>query len=208
MIYSWGAVVDDGGTDLTDVLIASFDKWLAAYDRYCPFTKWGQREYHIEAIRLRRQLGSAETALHDRSFLEALYRTLSAWGIGSRASRLRPLKTFIEALQARADTIQELDGLAIDQPDLDVRAVGEKLARLIDTLDIVDNKARVVPGSKALHPILPELVVPMDRAYTQAFFGWPTPRFQYASTECFTEAFRRFAHIGVVVRPNQYVKGG
>lgn len=196
----------DRGTDFTDVLIANFDKWLDAYDRHYPFTKRGQREHHIRAIQLRRNLGSAKAALDDPAFLEALQDTLHAWGIGSRASRLR--HQFVEELHAKADAIQELDGLAIDQPDLDVQAVGAKVARLIQTLNIVDNNARVVPCSKALHHLLPDLVVPIDRAYTQSFFGWPTPRFQYASIECFAEAFQGFAQIGAAVQPDQYVKGG
>jgi hypothetical protein len=31
-----------------------------------------------------------------------------------------------------------------------------------------------VPGTKALHHLLPDLVPPMDRAWTGAFFHWST----------------------------------
>jgi hypothetical protein len=46
----------------------------------------------------------------------------------------------------------------------------EELWQLIDNLGIVENEAKLVSGSKALHHLLPDLVVPMDRAYTQKFF--------------------------------------
>jgi hypothetical protein len=194
--------------DLGDVLVADFEKWLDAFNAHCPFKKHGQLEYHVETIRLRRSLGSAKAALEDVAFLQSLHRTLQAWGIGARASRLRPLGQFIASLQAKAQAIDELDKLTIDQPRLAETDAAGKLASLIETLDIVDNDARVVAGTKALHHILPELVVPIDRAYTQPFFGWSPTRFQYASLRCFVEAFERFAKIAEVTKPNRYVKTG
>ena len=114
--------------DSAAVLIGGFKTFLDAYDRDCPFTRHGQLEYHAETIRHRRRLGSAKAALHDDAFQRLLYRTLQAWGIGSRASTLRPFPDFAAALQAKAEGIEELDGLAIDQPTLDVGLVGGKLA--------------------------------------------------------------------------------
>jgi len=159
--------------DSVAILIASFKAFLDAYDRDCPFTKYGQLEYHVETIGLRRSLGSAKAALNDEMFQRSLYRTLQAWGIGSRASILRQFSDFVAALQAKAEAIEEVDGLTIDQPTLDVGLVGTKLARLTQSLDIVGNKARIVPGAKALHHLLPDLVVPIDREYTQRFFECP-----------------------------------
>jgi len=101
--------------DLVGVLVGGFERWLQAYEEQCPFKKAGQLEYHVETIRLRRALGSAKAALQDEAFLASLHRTLQAWGIGLRASRLRPLKRFSEALQDKAETICGLDGVAIDQ---------------------------------------------------------------------------------------------
>lgn len=195
-------------TDSVAVLIAGFKTFLQAYDRDCPFTRHGQLQYHLETIRHRRRLGSAKAALTDEVFQRALYKTLQAWGIGSRASSLRPFPEFVAALQAKAGTIEELDGLAIDQPALDVSAVGNTLARLAQSLDIVGNKARIVPGSKALHHLLPELVVPIDRAYTQQFFEWANPTLQNFPERCFKEAFNAFARIGREANPAQYVGEG
>ncbi len=185
-----------------------FPTFLEAYDRYCPFTKYGQLEYHVETIQRLRAVGSAEAALDDDTFRESLYRTLQAWGIGSRASILKPFPGFVSALQARAAEIVSFDGLRIDQPDLEVSRTAERLARLIQSLGIVENKNRVVAGSKALHHLLPELIVPIDREYTQPFFGWQNPRFQYFPEECFVEAFHAFVEIARTTNPGQYVKQG
>jgi hypothetical protein len=129
-------------------------------------------------------------------------------GIGSRASTLRPFADFVAALRAEAKEIESLDGLAINQPSLDVNAVGTTLARLAQSLEIVDNKARIVPGSKALHHLLPELVVPIDREYTQRFFEWANPTFQRFPERCFREAFSAFVAIARQANPAQYVGDG
>jgi hypothetical protein len=191
-----------------DLLVARFKECLEAYDRDCPFTKYGQLEYHAETIERRRNLGSAQAALDDQSFQRSLYKTLKAWGIGSRGSILKPFPAFVDALGARSAEIRELDGFTIDQRELDIPRVGARLARLIQALEIVDNKARVVPGSKALHHILPDLVVPIDREYTQRFFKWPNARLQEHPEKCFAEAFGAFVKIARVTNPVQYVGKG
>jgi len=50
--------------------------------------------------------------------------------------------------------------------------------------------------TKALHHVLAELVVPMDREYTQTFFGWHA------------EEFGAFVQIARLVNPSQYVNIG
>jgi hypothetical protein len=195
-------------SEFVPILIGGFKTFLEAYDRDCPFGRYGQLQYHVETIRLRRRLGSAKAALADDSFQRSLYRTLRAWGIGSRASDLRPFAQFVAALQAEAKTVEALDGLAIDQADLDVDAVGATVAQLAQSLEIVGNKARIVPGSKALHHLLPELVVPIDRAYTQRFFEWATPTVQRFPERCAREAFAAFATIARDANPAQYVGKG
>lgn len=194
--------------DFTDPLIERFKMFLDAYDRYCPFKRFGQLEYHVETIRRLRALGSAQAATNDIAFLESLYRTLQAWGIGSRGSILKPFPSFVDSLQAKAAEIRALDGLALEQRDLAVTGVAKRLAHLMQTLEIVDNKSRVVPGSKTLHHLLPELVVPVDREYTQRFFGWHNPQFQFSPEACFIEAFHGFVKIARATNPAQYVGEG
>jgi hypothetical protein len=194
-------------TDSVAVLIASFRSFLAAFDKHCPFTRY-QLKCHVDTLSLRRRLGSAKAALDDDSFHRSLYETLRAWRIGARASNLRAFADFRDALHAQTTAIVEFDGLTIDQPDLDATRVGAALSRLAQSLDIVDNKTRIVPGSKALHHLLPELVVPIDRAYTQPFFQWANPTFQHFPERCFREAFDSFARIAREANPSQYVGDG
>ncbi len=91
---------------------------------------------------------------------------------------------------------------------MNVNETGQQLWRLINTLDIVANDTRIVAGSKALHHLLPELMVPIDRAYTQKFFRWQSPTFQYKQEACFVQAFAGFAQIARRTNPAQYVSNG
>lgn len=68
------------------------------------------------------------------------------------------------------------------------------------TLNIVTNKARVVAATKTLHHLLPDLVPPMDRAWTGTFFGWTTLDPQNDRERTFSETLRRFAHVAREVR--------
>ena len=79
---------------------------------------------------------------------------------------------------------------------------------LIKNLGIVENNSRIVPGTKTLHHLLPDLVVPVDRKFTQRFFRWGNPEFQYGQEAAFDHSFRAFATIARKVNPKQYVGAG
>jgi hypothetical protein len=191
-----------------DLLIEAFPRYLQAFERDPPFRRYGQWEYHIETIQRRRELGSAIKAIYDDQFLAALYKTLQAWGIGIWGSKLRSFDEFMAALRDRSSEIHALEDKAIDDPQMNVIETCQQLWRLIDTLDIVANNTRIVAGSKALHHLLPELIVPMDRAYTQKFFCWQSPTFQYEQKSCFEQAFASFGQIARRTNPGQYVSSG
>ena len=65
-----------------DLLTLGFPVFVAAFSRNAPFAKPAQLSTHQETIAIRTAAGSVRTALHDPKFLDALYATLRAWGIG------------------------------------------------------------------------------------------------------------------------------
>lgn len=67
---------------------------------------------------------------------------------------------------------------------------------------------RLVACTKALHHLLPNLVVPMDRQFTGAFFGWNTHDWQTKEERLFKSAFVVFREIAHKARPSQYVGAG
>ena len=183
------------GFGLANILVDKFPTWVAYFNTNGPFRKYGQLEYHRETINRRLELGSASAAVTDERFQRALYKTLQAWGIGSRGSRLKPFDQFAAILSRQNQAVAQFETMILDDRQLDVGTTINALWTLMSQLPIVENAALLVPVTKALHHVLPELVVPMDREYTQMFFGWQNPRFQYRQRECFVEAFGAFSRL-------------
>ncbi len=197
---------------LVEPLLAHFERYLSYYETRPPFARPDQLRTHKRTIDLRRQLGSASAALADQQFLDSLAETLNAWGVGRRDSILVEPSEFRRQLRNQAGEITALEGILIDNADA---SIGDRLWRIIRSLDIVlgsrtlrPTQSKIVGGSKALHHLLPELMPPIDRAYTAPFLLRTQPQhFQNPSQEAetFRLAFESFRTIAESVNPNQYV---
>ncbi len=189
-------------------VIEDFDGLIAEYDREVPFQRTGQYERHRATIDRRRELGSARAAISDYAFTALLHATLQSWGIGRRGSRLAPVEAFRQRLVSLADDIAALEDLEVADEHLAATSVAATLDRLIRELGIVDNKSLIVAGTKTLHHLLPELVPPMDRRYTGAFFGWRPADPQTHQTTILGHAFDSFSEIARRTNPSRLVGDG
>jgi hypothetical protein len=189
-------------------VIADFDELVAEYDRTVPFQRSGQYERHRATIDRRLELGSAQAAIDDERFTALLHETLQLWGIGRRASRLTPLDLFRVQLAAVADDVARLESLGISSDELDSGSVTTSLDRLIRELGVVDNQSLIVAGTKTLHHLLPDLMPPMDRRWTGAFFGWWPVDPQARQTAIFTQAYQAFVEIARATNPTRLVGAG
>ena len=188
------------------LLVAKFPRWLDHFVQHGPFTRPDQLRWHLKAISLRRQHDSVAAALEDAVFVEALYNTLLAWGVGSRGSSLVPLAEFAPRLRSVNATLKLLEPLRIDADNPNNRGSIESLLwNVIESMGVVRNKAPLVAGSKTLHHLLPDLVPPMDRAYTQTFFGWHAPQFQNNQASCFGLAYETLAAVARRVEASEHV---
>ena len=190
---------------LLPLLVAKFPRWLDHFVDHGPFTRREQLTCHVKAIALRRKHASAAAASEDSAFVEMLYDTLRAWGVGSRGSILVPLAEFGLRLRSWSATLEPLEPLRIDADDLDVKRAIGSIWRAVESISVVRNNAPLVAGSKTLHHLLPDLVPPMDRAYTQTFFGWHNPQFQYDQANCFRLAYTALASVAQRVKASEHV---
>ncbi|MGA8622801.1 MAG: hypothetical protein WB660_30295 [Candidatus Sulfotelmatobacter sp.] len=87
-----------------EVLVEKFPKWLSYFESNGPFRRSDQLQYHRETVDRRLELGSAAAAVTDEQFQRALYKTLRAWGIGARGSRLKPFDAFAASLSRLKET--------------------------------------------------------------------------------------------------------
>jgi len=173
-------------------LVKSFGRYLDVYDRELPFKRTGQLELHLRTIALRRRMGSAAAACENADFRAELRATLGAWGIGRRSSRLVDELTFDRALKSAE--FRGLEGLSLRDVQ-EPKEFATHLWRLIDRLGVVTNQAKVVAGTKTLHHLFPDLVVPIDRAWTGAFFGWPASYFKSQQEEIVWSANEAFLEV-------------
>jgi hypothetical protein len=186
-------------------LVAGFDRYVRAYDEMVPFTG-EQLAAHRKTIALRRRAGSVRTAAESEQFVASLRETLLAWGIGRRASRLVGVTEFAVALRNVVPRLEPLESLTIDAANTSCD-IAERLWKIVDSLGVVENKAKVVAGTKTLHHLLPDLVPPMDRAWTGFFFNFHLPEWQDPTSQrrIFQLAYTQFTSIAKQVDPERYV---
>jgi len=179
-------------------LIEGFD----AYARTEPPFTQEQFSAHVKTLRLRRNHTSVSEAIADDQFCESLKNTLYLWGIWKRSSRPSSEVTFSETLRAQAEAMQGLEDQTLGQLGRSEAAdIADELWTIFSELRIADNDTTLVPCTKALHHVLPDLVVPIDRAHGQPFFGG----FQYATESIWHKAFREFNRIAREVDLLSYV---
>jgi len=134
--------------------------------------------FHLRTVDRLRQHRDAASALGDETYLEMLYATLAAWGLhrmGPGNAKLRDFSEF--ALNARTmfERAAAFYGRSIlDLDDPSARDVGRQIGRVIEAhkgdAGLTLAESVLVANSKALHHFLPDLVPPVDRAYSLMFF--------------------------------------
>jgi hypothetical protein len=195
----------DEVNDRVRMLTSRFGDYVKAFDEDPAFTD-DQLRHHIETCRLRNaEHVTASAAATDERFLKSLWDTLRSWRMQARGARLVEWPQFQIAFVGCLKDLEALDGLSLDDADLPVCDVADRIWRLIERMAISENSAKLVAGTKALHHLLPKLVVPMDRAFTGAFFGWNNSHWQYAQLETLRSGFEVFSRISRDVAPEKYI---
>ena len=98
--------------------------------------------------------------------------------MNTRGAKLVSPAAFEASLRHCAADIASFENDHLESEALKAAATAERLWSLIEKLRISASGVRLVACTKALHHLLPNLVVPMDRQFTGAFFGWNTHDWQ------------------------------
>lgn len=131
------------------------------------------------------------------SFLDLVYRTLIEWGMDARRAKLVDFGIFKDSISNHVKELEELSDYNIcdlNQQNLD--ALFSKIVILFTNMKVMNSTCRIVGVSKALHFLLPDLIMPIDRNYTLRFYyGKPQVTFSTIKSEInvfkriFTDAF-------------------
>jgi hypothetical protein len=128
--------------------------------------------------------------------------------MNTRGAKLVSLSAFEASLQHCAADIALFENDHLEAEGLNPTATAERLWSLIEKLHISATGVRLVACTKALHHLLPNLVVPMDRQFTGAFFGWNTYDWQVKEERVFKSAFVVFREIAHKAHPSRYLGAG
>lgn len=158
-------------------LAEQFQHYLNLYDRsFLEGRTFGGPSLYFHFRCIARFAGwPVRRKLADECFAEYLYAILASWGMhrmGDTAAKLRPFQEFRVNILAQADRLSELEQytiLTLSERDLD--AVLDLLDDVLGELVVSMSGAQLVAATKVLHHIIPDLLPPMDRRYTLAFFG-------------------------------------
>jgi hypothetical protein len=178
-------------------LMDGFDEYVGVFGKSERFS--GPSAYfHRKTLGLRARHQSIRSLLEDDAFFDALYATLTAWGMhrmGPGNTRLRDLTEIRDSMRAQAGALQALASLDITAVDAaDRKSVVEKTWSVLTALRVSVAEAQIVANSKALHHLLPALVPPMDRNYTYRFF-YGRKKLSIEEREAFGEIFARLLKV-------------
>lgn len=186
-----------------ECLTNHFAGYLDSYRQNTPLNS-GYKQY-LATVALRKGFTSASQAISSDEFVRSMHETLRGFfRLGMRAAGLLPVDPFIVELRRYAASIGSFDGTIVGT---ELTQTHDDLWSLISTLRLTAAKARVVSGSKALHLLLPDLVVPIDRRYTGAFLYRYGAEFEPGTDEQKTllSALAVFRMIAKTATPETYV---
>lgn len=130
-------------------------------------------ECYREIIAMHRQY-SLENLLENQAFLSKLYETLEQWDMNKRAARMVPFDSFADSVRFWKRSLVRIDQYKLHEDiESEFSAIYEVLEKVFCSLKVMESKRRIVGVSKALHFLLPDLIMPIDGKYTMdAFYGY------------------------------------
>lgn len=127
-----------------------------------------------DLIAMHREATNLAALLDNDDFLLKLYNTLGEWDMNKRRARLAEFNMLKASLKFWRDSLIKLyDYKIYEDIDSDLRTINEILEKIFCNLKIMQSNRRIVGVSKALHFLLPDLIMPIDSKYTMtAFYGY------------------------------------
>ena len=147
------------------------------------------QEYDDSSELYNRILRFSRNDIGSDEFIELVYNMLIAFKMNSRGAKLCALPDFKKSIKKHADTIQSLAKYKLENVKATDDTFNETIDSLFDKLHLTQTKSSLVTFSKAMHFLLPDLFMPIDRRYTLRFFYESTPINQ---EQCFLQVFEQF----------------
>jgi len=116
-----------------------------------------------------------KTVLLDYKFRNDLYETVKAWvsKAAFRGSKLKSFSNFYKAIEGIADGLEHVKEVTLEslvEKEEDFPQIKEILKNIFEKLKTADQIAQLVCNSKTLFHLVPDLIMPVDRAHVLSFF--------------------------------------
>ncbi len=127
-----------------------------------------------ELVAMHRQYGSLEVLLGNDPFLHTIHRTLEEWDMNKRGAKLATFEAFRNSVLVHKDALLKLYKYKLYDDIYEEMGIIKRLAeKAFRNLKVMESQRRIVGVSKALHFLLPDLIMPVDSKYTfTAFYGY------------------------------------
>ena len=127
-----------------------------------------------DIIDLHRRNNNLDMLLNQNSFYDLVMETLKAWNMDQQGAVLASVDDFKASVQALRRDLNEMYKDKYKLYNIDRRATIEQIAdtlkHIFCDLKVMRTKTRIVGVSKAMHFLLPDLIMPIDRRYILNFF--------------------------------------
>jgi len=125
-----------------------------------------------EIINMHRTGSGIDALLDDESFFPLLWKTLDAWNMNQRGAQLTTCDNLRESIKAHRPLLRSLYShrlCSITEQQIH-SGISKRLRDLFSGLKVMESRRKIVGVSKAMHFLLPDLVVPIDGTYTLPYF--------------------------------------
>lgn len=149
-----------------------------------------------------------ENGCYEEYFIELLWATLDAWNMNSRGAQLVDINDFKTNLNKCAIDIESLKKYSIEdlsEKNDKAEKIFNQLKNLFENLKLTNTKTKLVTFSKTMHFLLPNLIVPIDRKYTEKFFKLHFNNPKYEEFDHFTNIESAFGLFSREVNLDDFV---
>jgi len=131
-------------------------------------------QYYREIVDMHRKYNNIDKLLNDDSLYPTVHDTLEKWNMNQKGAKLRSSDAMKKSILANKPLLSELYKYKLESIKSPLDETSERIIRLLGLvfkgLDIMESKRRMVGVSKAMHFLLPDLVLPIDGKYTMMYF--------------------------------------
>lgn len=131
-------------------------------------------QFYRDIIAEHRKVANLSVLIASDDFLHKIPATLRKWDMNSRRARLVDVSTMCASIRSHQEDFDKLYRFRLEElAEDDIEDLMEQLKKVFCGLKIMASKRRIVGVSKALHFLLPDLVIPIDGSNTlPAFCGY------------------------------------